>query len=609
MPESSATIAETEARWTMSFVADSDRSREPYKPIWEETLLNYLVRPYSEGRTMGAVNYPYLTPSEQNRSTSGYAILKDPESHQIVESLTTEVLNTIFGDVNYLLTRPVGREDVQKSSTASRYIKAVLRQEGQYRSFVEWLKSGAIFGTGILEGYHDYRERDEYQYSVIVDEAGQESVEEAIIPGIANDWYRLMPVQILDFFPDAGALRMALMLAAAKRFTTTRAAAQANPLYDQAAVSRAAMNRASSDAGESRDKAVTADLDRPARQKPHPDFQPLTGYCYYGEVPYQHPDGHRRRRIEVLQGETVRSEPYAGRIPFFEYTPVPLEGRFYGVAPLEVIRYDQDFADALKMLLADASARATHPPFEIDRNAQIQEARLRRFRTDVPIYTNRVGSIMSVPYNPPLQPGFAMYSGLKTQMREGSGALAPIQGLGLGVNRASATEAAGTFSKAGGRVEGMAKLLEREYLPPIGQHILAMGRRFVESTEDLARRIGEDPQFVRLADIHEEYDVEFIGSRIEGSKQQRIAAYRDVFAVGANPYAAALVPWPEVIRAYFEELGLHEAAASIGAAAVQQTMLANAQGPNAAAGNNNGTTPRLPPLGLAPAQLGGGPVG
>ena len=603
-----------EARWVASFVEDSDKGRDVYKDIWQETYQNYLVRPWSEGSFGTQVQYPYLTAGDTRGAGSGYATLKDPESHQIVESVNGAIIQILLSDPNFLIARPVGGEDVGKGVVASKLVRYVMRLEGHYRSMVEWLKGGLIFGTSLMEGYWDYREEDGVFRQVSAD-YGVEDAPEVEGPMVAYDDYRMMPLALMDFFPDAGANRIYLMHGMAKRFTMTAAEARRKAAipkesggYDREAVETAIENHKEDDARERQDRAWVEGLDRPVRQKSHKDLGPLVGYCYYGDVPYRPADGKRRRRVEVLSGELVRSEAFFGRYPFFDYTPVPVEGRFYGVAPLEVIRYDQDFADCLKMLIADAAARATHPPFEVDRNSGIDRAKLRAFRTEVPILSNRIGSIMQIPYNPPIGPAVQAYSSLKQQMREGSGGLGVIQGLGLGVNRASATEAAGTIQRAQGRPEAMAMLIEREYLPPMGQHILENYRRY-STSDDIALRIGEQFGAVGLADILPSFDLEFVGSRIEGGKAERRAGYRELFTLGANQYVAPMVPWPEVLARYLKEFGLDEIAALVGSQVLEQTLLAALQQQGAIGGNGNGTTPALPPAGLAPAQLTGEAAG
>jgi len=302
----------------------------------------------------------------------------------------------------------------------------------------------------------------------------------------------------------------------------------------------------------------------------------------------------------------VRSERHVGRIPFFETTMSPIQGRFYGLSPLEVMIYTQDFVDGLLMLLADASARATHPSPMVDRNANVDTAKLKKQRYGLPIMTDRPNAVEYLRYDPPLAPAMNVFSSLKGQMREGGGVSGAFQGLGLGVDRASATEAAGTMQQAKGRPEANVMLKEREYLPPIAQHALKQYQRFLLDGEGLAKRIGVMPEPVPLETIHGEYDIEFIGSRQQGNKSERIQGYRELFSLAALPMVGPYPPWQEIIVRFMKEFGLHEEAQSSQMTIMQNLLMQQIQ--NQEFGNGNGETPRNP--GALPAeQTAGGVIG
>jgi hypothetical protein len=609
-PKEEIIAAEDEARFVMSFVAESDKTRDPYKDIWRETLQNYLVRPWDESIGHQQVQYPYLT---ENRSTTGRARLKDPESNQIVESLLAEVMNLIYPETSFIRAKPVGYEDAFKATTVQKLLQYVFRREGHYRSLLEWKKDGFIFGTGIIEGYWLYREGQRRVRSLAYD-GGVETSTEQVVPFVVHDDYRLRNMDLLDFFPDPGRTRIGDMLGVAKRFTTYAREARTNPNYDKSAVERAIVSKGAEDSREQQDKSFREYADRPSitEQKPHPDFMPLVGYCYYGEVPYKHRDGAFVRRVEILNGELVRSEPFYGRLPFFEFTVCPIQGRFYGLSPLEVARYTQDFADGLLMDMADAANRAVDPPHIVQRDSGIDMAKLRRFSGRVPVLSDSVEAVQQIPYNPQIQHASAIYQLLKSHMREGSGALGALQGLGLGVDRASATEASGTFQQAKGRPEALARLAEREYLPPIAQHALSQNQEYLESSEDLVARVGSDPQPALLSDIMGEFDIEMTGSRVEGTRSETLAAYREWFSLGANPMAAPFVPWGRSLQRFAEKLGLHEEAAEVGQAMMLQAALTGSVGPppdGAGFGNGNGELPSNPPPDQGIAQTSGAALG
>jgi len=599
-------LSEEEADFVMSFVEHSDKARDPYVQIWEETLRNYMVRPAREINARSQVRYPYLESADiSSSSTSGRSQLKDPESHQIVESLVADEMILLFSDIDYVRALPTGIEDAVSARTVTALMRYVFSLPGHYRTLMEWMKDGRIFGTGIIEGGWDYIEQEDFERIVEV-VGGIELAREIIVRRASYDDYKFRPVDLMDFFWDPSATMISDMLGVAKRFHTTareaRQKAEAG-MWDKAAVERAIENKVAEDSKELEDKSWREDLDMPQERKAHPDFIPLVGYAYRGHVPYTTSDGFERRRVEVLSGETVMSDPQLGRLPFFEYTVGVKGGRFVGVSPLEVIRYDQDFADGLKMLTADGAAVATHPPRIIDRNQGVDVAKVLRWHPDVPIMSDSASAVQQVQYNPPIGPGMAVYSNLKQQMREGSGALGPIQGLSDGPDRESATGFAGRSRAARGRPEAQALLSEREYLPPLAQHILSLYKRF-STTADLRDRLGQLPEPANLAQITKKHDVQFVGSRVEGSRAEKLQAYRELFALAQFPIAAQLAPWDLIIVRFLRHMGLHEEAAEVGTQIEQNRMLQQQGQPGP--GNGNGEALRNPPSGLAPAQEFGG---
>src|SRR6185436_18695580 len=139
--------------------------------------------------------------------------------------------------------------------------------------------------------------------------------------------------------------------------------------------------------------------------------------------------------------------------------------RFYGISPAEVIRYDQDFADALKVLLAEAVVRAVHPPIAYDPDSEVDPAHIQRWRADT-LIPARGGpaSVGTMQYRFDANAGFTMLGGLKASMQEASGALGAIQGE-AGPDRESATGYAGRVQSAMGRPDLAALVIENECLP------------------------------------------------------------------------------------------------------------------------------------------------
>jgi hypothetical protein len=601
---------EDEARFVMLQVEDCRKVKQSdFEWIWEETLQNYLVRPWTEANWGQRVDAPLLTLGT-NRSSSGRVVLKDPESHQILESLLADELTLLFGDDDFIRSKPVGGEDAYKSKAVQGLEHYVFRLEGHYRALSDWFKDGKIFGLGILYGWWEYREQWESLRQVDYLD-GEEMVSEIPMELPVYDDYRWRVIDISDFFWDVGATQIIDMQGASLRFTITKDEALDKVRtgeWDADAVRKAIQVNSETDSSEIKDKAWREGLDRPMRTKTMAEFKPMVGYCYYGNVPYKTTDGIRRRRIEVVNGQRVMSKPFYGRLPFFQYSPCTISGRFPGIAPLEVIRYTQDFTDAMLMLNAEGAARMVHPPHIVNRYGEVKLDRLMKWRPDVPVLANNVDAVKQLTYNPNLGVTTGFYGQMKQQMREGSGALGAIQGLSDGPNRESATGFSGRYRQAKGRPEAQARLTEREWLPPLAKHVLEQYQRY-STTEDLRKRLGDLPRPVNLSDILSDFDIEFVGSRIEGGRSQRLQAYREIFNLGVNPYAAPHVPWPRSIARFYRDLGLYEEAMEVGQAIEEQTMIAAAQPQNAGPSNGNGAIPSLPPSGLSPEQLQGGPLG
>lgn len=134
-----------------------------------------------------------------------------------------------------------------------------------------------------------------------------------------------------------------------------------------------------------------------------------------------------------------------------------------------------------------------------------------------------------------------------------------------------------------------------------------MYQEMIYDTEDLQHRVGSSNASAVLADILDDYDIEFVGSRMEGTKQDDLAAFREIMAAGANPMLAAVIPWIPLLQKHFTRLGAHEIAAMVGDPKMIQMhmMLHQILGPGQGQGNGNGEQPRTAPAGALPAQTFG----
>lgn len=610
------------AEFVASFVDDSMRYREPFEEIWDETERSYLVRGAWEESSARSTRYPLVSSGDPRLSGvtpggqlgSDVSMLVDPETHQEVMTIASKLVLALMGEPGFLRARRVGAEDTRKGDVATRLVTYCLGLPDNFMSFFEWIVQMCVNGTGIMEGYWDYREGPRTFRSLAYDPyTGETRSSSTVMTAPVFDDLRFCPLPIRDFFPDPAATRLSLMSGAAKRFRITSAIAKgrvAAGMYDNAAVGRA-IERRTSDMSQSRTAARTGDATLGSDEKQsHPDFMDMIGYEYIGRYPVPTADGIDWRVLTNLNGETVRNEPWARPLPFFSASIIPRLFSFYGVAPAEIIRFDQDFANTLKMMLADAVVRSVHMSPVVDQQAMVNQNLLRRMHPGKPIVVrgSTKDAVSFLQYNPDLRSASGLYANQKQQMREATGALGSVQGLGLGVDRASATEADQTYKNALDRPEMFATVLERTALPPIGLYTIASYKEYLEDDAALARRIGESEATVALADIQEEFDLEFIGSRIEGSRAQQLANYREIFALGQNPVAAPLIPWLPLLHKFIgDRLGAYDIAQMIGDPKATQVymLLQKLGGPNSAAGNGNGEAGALPPPGMGEAQTGG----
>lgn len=575
------------ARFVMSCISESDEVRSDFLEIWQQSLANYLVKPASDS-SANRTDWPYATSTSHEISKLGGSVMKDPESHQIVETYLAKLWTSLFSEQGFIQARRVGIEDVGRSMTASRLLEYALSIQGHPRTFYEWLKDGLIYGTGILEVSWEFIEDERQERVVMVDPmSGIETAEMTpAFPHTLYDDVRIRNVDIMDFFPDPGAYRLDGMTWAAKRICVSKREAQRKAEsgeWDADAVKKAISNYSSSSKGKGGPPLTADDLrsDIEGMERQYVgEYGEMVGYEFWGEAPWKQKGGKSRYRvITVLCGETVRNRDWpllSTRVPFYDVTFNPICGKLYGYSELEAIRFDQEYLDVMKMMMADATIKMVLPPHIYNRNSRPDLAKLRRFGHNTPIGVDGDprGSIATGEYRPDMGPVFNMYSTVKGQAREGSGALGAIQGLGLGSKRFSASESVETFRQASDRPEMMAQLIERDSLPPIGQAIIQLYQRFLDDGQALALRIGEAPESVSLSDIMVDFDIKFVGSRQQHNRQTKIQALeRFIATVGSVPFIASQVPWDVFLRDYVRTLDVPEMESAIANPAVVQNNM------------------------------------
>ena len=607
-----------QADFVMSVVDDSREKRRDLEPIWEETELSYLVRPFNEDGSGTSDPLDMSLTSTFSSRGRRPIFLKDPETHQQMNSIIAKIVLKLFPDDRFVGAKGVGFEDIWKGLTVANLLTYVHRLPTHFLAMYEWVLGASVFGTGILEAYWLYREEMRNMRSVEMDEFGEEiSTSTPFVVPVYDD-VRYDTVDVRDFFNDPGAIRMCDASYAVKRFKITGLDALRKAeagIFDKEAVEDA-VERGGGDADESQDKPSEDPTMLSHRRESHADLKQMTGFEFYGETPFKTEKqdnllepGVKRRRITVINGITVRSRAWNRRLPFFDLRLTPRLNSFWGIAPAEIIRYDQDFADTVKSLLATAAVRLTHPPMIYNKYGDVDLPKLRRWQPDVPVGADlrQVSTpIYTVPYDPQLGPAFQVYGGNKQQMREATGDTDFNQGLGLGTKRFSATESLQTAEQAAARPEMFALVVERGPLPELGKFTLELCQEYLD-TAGLRARIGDTEARANLADILADYDIEYVGSRQE-SRSQSLQSLREIASAAANPIVSQLIPWIPLLQKYFRRLGQDDIAAMVGNQELTTiNILLNqmAAGGSASFGNGNGTTPANEPLGILPQQAAG----
>lgn len=601
--------AQKDAACVSEFIAEGDSDRSDMHDIWNETMDNFMVRPLGQTRTRQRVEFPFLEENDLDRYQRGYATIKDPESHQIVESLVGDEMEALYGMMpEGIKCTPVGIEDAVKADTAQRLLHYFFRQPGHYLARQVRSRYKFVMGTSVVKLWWRYDEMVRMMRSGSYGEDGALSMQSTVnmVPTYDDPCMRM--VDMTDFFWDTSETQIAEMYGAAERLYFTASTLRKQKMFDKRAVEKAiSIGSNTKDSKEEQDKGWRRGMDYPNKGRKPASAKEMIAYSYYGNASHKHADGVNWRWIVVCNGVTLLSKPWYSRIPFYESTVCPLIGRFPGLSPLEVIRYSQDFTDSMKMGLGDAISRMVYSMMLVSRDSGIHTSHLRRWKPDRPVMTDQMDGLAFLNYSPNIGPVAGFYNGEKQQMREASGAVGAFQGFGLGVNRASGTEAAGTMQRAGVRPAANHSLEENEYLPAIAMGVLELYQQNLDSDEELALRIGEQPESVSMADIMTKFDIEFSGSRQAGTKSDAIAAYRELFGLRSDPVASARVPWDKVIQRFMRLQGLHMEAMEVGTPETvhDNVLLQLLSGRKGGIGGGNGTDAAAPPPGAGTPQLAG----
>lgn len=591
------------------FLSQSESYRNQFVDVWSECESNYFLQPKTDiagSRTEDPLN-------RMNDMIEGaIGSLRDPESRSIADTWASRLeLMLLPQTADYVAAKPHGREDAVKAETVTRLLHHVLRQPENRTALVSAINSAVRKGTGIVHVYWKYETRPQTITGVDVDELGIEIPEaETITESPVFDDVRLDFVDLMDFFPDPHAVNLDDATGAARSFEITAEAAldmAERGIYSYPDTEDAIRNgRSFFQAADKQYLQSTM-----GRQLDLPDgVKTLEGIEYWGLLPADlYPYGENWRTITILNGVIVRDEPWVlndRRIPFYDIRVNPVTGRFYGLGVLEPVRHLQDFADWLLNQIMDLVHNRTNPPWVYDSRDSVDLTPLETKEPNALIPSDNPGAIKALQVGGDVGSAFSMYERVKQLMREASGALGILQGQPLENSRTSVAEVSRTFQSAETRLEANARAIESRDLIRMGQGILALYQRYVTDTTDLARRLGEAPEMVSLADIHSLYDIEFVGARNHITKAQKISTLpftMQLLALG-NQYSLQ-IPGDQILVELLEALGHYKAAQFVSTpdTVAVNSLLQQIQsqlGSGQQFGNGNGTLPAIP--GGTPAE-------
>jgi hypothetical protein len=570
-----------EAEFMLTHIEDSLEMRAPYAELWKEIENNRLVRPARRDvpnflKYGGQATHTYFT----NPPNRGYSLLKDPESHQINESLTTQGLAILLSD-GYLTAIPRGYDDPEKARLIANMLMAIMDQPGNYGSL--WRLFGDTFGYGISYMQVGWEERSRMQMTEI----------QPGVWGPGEVLYRQQPrldvIDHYDVYPDRNGTRIHVdMERIAKRFriSPSQALAMAEAgIYDMEATRRALAKHADGRPGTAAphgDERFAAYAEMVPRNKGM-----IYGFEMYGQVPLKYPDKATNRFITMLNGEIVRSHinPFRdGEIPIVDFVVNPITGRHYGMSPLEAVRFLQDSTDMMLMSLTDSSNYMVRPNLLVGSFGGDPNQLRRREENDL-IFCRDVKQVAPVPTDfSALSWAMQELTRRKMSMREAAGAPNPMQNIPS--DRATATEISELTRLASQRIDVMTRLLERDPMPILGRLIHSRLRQFIPPDSDMVAVLNGEPVSVPFEAIDIDADIRFGGSTMFMSKFQKGAQMREFLNI-LGQFPELLITAPELIVQYGRDiLGVVDAEPIVAKMAARQVMMLQQQ--QMAAGPNTG---------------------
>lgn len=609
-----------ETEFVLDFIERSMTYREPFIPIWDEVQDNYMVVPFG-GSPIDAIGalLGLRTTGVLRKVTDSVSRLKDPETHQVIETLTSQALGLLLGAANYIQAIPIGIDDPEKARLISRLLQAVFDQPGMFRTHYELFKEAFLYGTAIIEIGWETRERMQAVQKPLIDPLtgayqGHAVEQDSII---YRDRVLMRRVGLRDFFPDPSGTRIHEdMQGVAKRFRISKW--QLRALRDAGVYDREPVNRLF--------QMLSNNVRAPQRYGDNPfprlaDIMPpnkyglSTGFEFWGEVPFDRPGG-RNRVITLVNGQWVRGRPNAfldGDIPMKEIVVNPVGGRFYGLGPAEVIRFLQDSTDNFLMLFTDAGDLAVRSPLLVGQAFGGDPERLRMRRTNDAIPCRNPEAVKPVPMDMgPVDFAAREMARRIMRMREASGATNPLQAIPADQEK-TATETNELIRLATQRVQTGVQLIERDDYPWIGRTVHSRIRQFAEA--DIVTTLAGDKFSVSLDQIDIDADVRFVGSQQGGTPYQITAGMTAAIDTLAQVPPWMLQAFPDLfVRLFRDGLRIPDAERIVDEA-VKMASIQSAQEAAGAAGKsgrsgsapaNKGTAQAGPGTSETPAEMQGG---
>lgn len=567
----------------LDFIEKSTRYREPFTHIWSEVLDNYMVVPIQPGvdklsYALGLQRIGFGRPT----TLESRARLKDPETHQIIESLSGQAMGLLMGTPDYLKAMPIGLDDPEKARLISRLLMAYLDQPGQYGVHYQAFKNSFTYGTSVLEFGWETRTRNQYVKIPTFDDATGLHTGFQVVPQevVYVDQPLVREIDLFDYYPDPSGTRIQMdMKCVGKRFRIT--AADALRLVDTGVYDREPTYRALARIqGSNSTQWGTSNFDRKfgdLMQMPPDKYGMLQGFEIWGDMPLKRKNGSNRV-ITLLNGERVRGHlnpRLDGRIPFKEILSNPMSGRPYGLAPAEVIRFLQDSADNFLMIQNDLADLAIRGPMLVGNSFGGDIERLKERRVNDIITCRDVKQVAPVPieFNA-LKFAADEMTRKSLRMREATGLTNPLQAIPGPVEK-TATEASELVRLASQRVQMMVGLIERDDYPFIAKMIHASMRQF-GSPDGFVGRVQGDVFNASFEDIDVDADVRFVGSDQSISiAQQNMNMNAALTLLAQQPQVVE--QYPDLVIRYFRDILKIADAATIVQKAIQMSQVLQAR--------------------------------